>query len=190
VIILAGGLGYEVLVPPAILAGLPAEAGAAVSMVVYYYLQIDASRAAPVMIGFRRTEERDFFESFIQVAGLGPRTAAKAIALPVAQIAAAIEAGDMRVLIGLPGVGKQKAREIVAKLQGKMAAYLHLDGEVAVPAAVRPGGQNLEDETLAALMPLGYTKGDAQQMIKRAMAQAPTPSNTEELLAAIFRQTR
>ena len=106
-IVMAGGLGYEVLVPPAILANLPeAVEGREVALVVYYYLQIDQSRATPVMIGFRETLERDFFEEFIQVASIGPRTAVKAIAMPIAKIAAAIESADMRQLTLLPGVGQ------------------------------------------------------------------------------------
>ena len=110
-LILAGGLGYEVLVPPAILANLPeAVEGNEVSLVLYYYLQIDQSRATPVMIGFRDTLEREFFEGFIQVASIGPRTAVKAIAMPIPNIAAAIESGDTRVLTRLPGVGQQKAQ--------------------------------------------------------------------------------
>ena len=90
-LILAGGLGYEVLVPPAILVSLDAEIGKEVALVVYYYLQVDQSRATPVMIGFRNTLERDFFEQFIQVASIGPKTAVKAIAQPIGVIAAALK---------------------------------------------------------------------------------------------------
>ncbi len=190
-IVLAGGLGYEVLVPPAVLAALPdAEPGCQVSLVIYYYLQIDQARATPVMIGFRNTLERDFFEQFIQVASIGPRTAVKAIALPITHIATAIENGDMRVLTGLPGVGRQKAREIVAKLQGKMAAFRLLDGgDVTVPAAApAPAGQELEEEVLAILLQLQYTKNDAQQMIRRALANDPPPTTTEEMLEVIYKQ--
>ena len=134
-LILTGGLGYEVLVPPAILANLPdAIEGSEVSLVLYYYLQIDQSRATPVMIGFHDTLERDFFEGFIKVASIGPRTAVKAIALPISTIAAAIESGDTRILTRLPGVGQQKAKEIVAKLQGKMSIYLQ-SGADTTPAS-------------------------------------------------------
>ena len=192
-VVLAGGLGYEVLIPPAILAALPeAEEGAEVSLVIYYYLQIDQSRATPVMIGFRHVLERDFFEQFIQVASIGPRTAVKAIALPIAKIAAAIEAGDMAFLTRLPGVGRQKAREIVAKLQGKMGTFCLLDGaDVTVPSAnatVSLG--ELEDEVLAILLQLQYTRNDAQQMIRRAFAATPVPTTTEEALEQIYKQGR
>lgn len=192
-IIMAGGLGYEVLVPPAILAALPeAEAGHEVALVVYYYLQIDQSRATPVMIGFRNAQERDFFEQFIQVASIGPRSAVKAIAQPIAKIAAAIEGGDARALTQLPGVGQQKAREIVAKLQGKMRAFVILDdAEAGTAAAERPASlHDLEDEVLAVLLQLQYSRADAQQMIRRALTTTPTPTTTEEMLEVIYKQGR
>jgi len=192
-IIMAGGLGYEVLVPPAILANLPeALEGKEVSLVVYYYLQIDQSRAMPVMIGFRNTLERDFFEQFIQVASIGPRTAVKAIAMPIPKIAAAIENGDMRTLTLLPGVGRQKAKEIVAKLQGKMTSYFLLGDEEmpSTPMASAASGHELEDEVLAVLLQLQYSRNDALQMIKRAFASTPAPTTTEEVLAIIYKQGR
>jgi len=189
-IVLAGGLGYEVLVPPAVLAALPdAQEGREVKLVVYYYLQIEQSRATPVMIGFRNSLEREFFEQFIRVASIGPRTAVKAIAQPVTKIAAAIKNGDMRFLTMLPGVGTQKAREIVAKLQGKMTAFLLLDGDVTMPVSTpATAAQELEDEVLVILLQLQYSRNDAQQMIRRALAADPAPTTTEEMLAIIYRQ--
>lgn len=193
-LILAGGLGYEVLVPPAILAALPdTSEGATVSLVLYYYLQLDQNRATPVMIGFRNTLERDFFEQFIQVASIGPRTAVKAIAQPIQKIAAAIEGDDARFLVALPGIGRQKAKEIVAKLQGKMGTYCLLDG--GQPVEMSSGSQSLnshemEDEVLAILLQLQYTRVDALQMIKRAAASTPTPLGTEAMLELIYKQGR
>ncbi|HEX2949250.1 MAG TPA: Holliday junction branch migration protein RuvA [Armatimonadota bacterium] len=193
-VILAGGIGYEVMIAPAILAAIPtAVEGNEVTLVIYYYLQIDQSRATPVMIGFRNSLEREFFEQFIRVASIGPRTAVKAIAQPIQKIAAAIENGDMRFLTGLPGVGRQKAKEIVAKLQGKMGAYCLLDGgEVVVPSTTQDAvnGNELEAEALAVLLQLQYTRNDAQQMIKRALASTPPPTTTEEVLELIYRQGR
>lgn len=191
-LVMAGGLGYEILVPPAVLAALPgAIEGQEVSLVLYYYLQIDQSRATPVMIGFRHTLERDFFEQFIQVASIGPRSAVKALALPIQQVAAAIENGDMRVLTSLPGIGKQKAKEVIAKLQGKMATYCLLDGgQAPTVSGLAVSGTELEDEALAVLLQLQYNRNDAQVMLKRALATVPAPTTTEEVLELIYRQGR
>jgi Holliday junction DNA helicase RuvA len=192
-IVEAGGLGYEVLVPPAILAALPeAGEGREVALVIYYYLQIDQSRGTPVMVGFRNSQERDFFEQFIQVASIGPRTAAKAIAQPVAKIAAAIESGDMHFLTQLPGIGRQKAKEVVAKLQGKMGMHCLIDGGSAPTVTARTGSshQELEDEVLSVLQQLQYNRNDALQMIARALTTTPTPTTTEEVLEVIYKQGR
>lgn len=191
-IIIAGGIGYEVLIAPAILAQMPdAVEGSEVSLIIYYYLQIDQNRATPVMIGFNNKAERDFFESFIQVASIGPRTAVKAIAQPVSRIAAAIEAGDTRFLTQLPGIGQQKAREVVAKLQGKMTAYLALNTEV-ISAGNTPSQltdmAELENEVMLVLQQLGYNRADGLNMIRKAMMLSPVPSNTQEMLEVIFRQ--
>jgi len=190
-LILVGGIGYEVLVPPALLAAMPtAVEDTEVKLVIYYYLQIDQSRGVPVMIGFRQQLEREFFEQFIQVASIGPRTAVKAIVLPIAQIAAGIETGDMRILTSLPGVGRQKAKEIVAKLQGKMGAFCLIDGGTAPSATARTNNasQELEAEVLAVLLQLQYNRNDAQQMINRALANVPAPTTTEQVLEIIYKQ--
>jgi holliday junction DNA helicase RuvA len=191
-VVVTGGVGYEVLVAPAVLAALPeAEVGREVALVIYYYLQIDQSRAVPVMIGFRNALEREFFEQFIQVASIGPRTAVKAIALPIARIAAAIESGDQKTLVTLPGVGRQKAKEIIAKLQGKMATFALLDGaDLKMPALTTTPADELEAEVLAVLSQLGYTKMDAQQMLKRALGSDQAPSTPEAVLEVIYRQGR
>ena len=189
-LILAGGLGYEVLMPPAVLGALPdATVGQEVELVIYYYLQIDQSRAVPVMIGFRNALERQFFETFTQVAGIGPRTAVKAIAQPIAKIAGAIERADAHFLTTLPGIGRQKAKEIIAKLQGKMTPYFLLEAGETMPAA-EPStpAKELEDEVLTVLLQLQYNRADALQMIKRAMASEPPPTTTEEVLSIIYRQ--
>ncbi len=190
-LILVGGIGYEVLVPPALLTAMPtAVENTEVKLVIYYYLQIDQSRGVPVMIGFRQQLEREFFEQFIQVASIGPRTAVKAIVLPIAQIAAGIETGDMRILTSLPGVGRQKAKEIVAKLQGKMGAFCLIDGGAAPTAAAMQNNatQELESEVLAVLLQLGYKGNDAQQMLTRSLANVPAPTTTEQVLEIIYKQ--
>ncbi len=136
------------------------------------------SRATPVMIGFRDALERDFFEGFIQVASIGPRTAVKAIALPIPMIAAAIESGDTRVLTRLPGVGTQKAREIVAKLQGKMSAYLYRRGRLHLPCLlVGPASRRASWKTRCwrGRWQLQYTRNDAVQMIPNAPRPPPLP---------------
>jgi Holliday junction DNA helicase RuvA len=68
------------------------------------YLQGDANggNLEPRLIGFLRREDKKFFEKFITVKGIGPKKALKALAVPVGEIAHAIESKDAKFLVELP----------------------------------------------------------------------------------------
>jgi len=56
-----------------------------------------------VLIGFLNDIEKDFFQIFITVSGIGPRAALKALNKPISQIAKAIDEGDLVFLRFLTG---------------------------------------------------------------------------------------
>jgi len=181
------GIGYEVLMPTGLLHALDESGDGAVDLVTYYYLQMDRSRALPVLVGFRNELEREFFEQFIQVASIGPRSAVKALALPIAQIAEAIEAGNVALLKSLPGVGGQKAKEIVAKLQGKAGRFcLIRDGEPPVESV----SEDLASEAQHILTGVGHNAAEAREMVRRALAHDPPPESVEDLLNLAYRMRR
>ncbi|GAC1585352.1 MAG: hypothetical protein NVS3B28_07940 [Candidatus Velthaea sp.] len=94
VIIEAGGLGYEITVPPSVANKLPAAAGSPVSLEVFAQLQIDGNSGRFTYFGFSNSIERAFFEALISVASIGPKSAARAFSAPMSRIARAIDEGD------------------------------------------------------------------------------------------------
>ena len=188
-LLIGGSFGVEVLVPPAIIAAMPSlSQGAEVTLVTHFYLQIDQSKGVPVMIGFLTENQRDFFEDLLQV--LGPKTAVKAISEPISSIARAIENGDISYLIGLSGVGRQKAKDIVAKLQGKMIRYIS-EEDIAgnrFVSATNVEADNSFSDVMAILQQLQYSKSDAESMIRRVIAANPELKTTEEILDAIYKK--
>ena len=111
----------------------------------------------------------------------------KALTVPIPQIADAIDAGDRIFLKTLPGVGEQRAREIIAKLQGKVARF----GLIREPGAVRQGPIGLSDfksQGLEVLLQLQYRREEALQMIDRALSNNKTIRSAEELLNEVYRQ--
>src|SRR4029077_4236465 len=90
--------------------------------------QTDPSKSIPILIGFSNRIEKEFFERFITVSGVGPKAAVKALKPPIPDIAEAIDAGDLPFLKSLPGIGEQRAKEIIAKLQGKMGKFSLMHG--------------------------------------------------------------
>lgn len=185
-IIEIGGFGYEVFIPQGVMKCLALNE-AECRFVTYHYYQSDQNKSIPILIGFLNDIEKEFFERFITVSGIGPKAAVKAIAEPISVIARAIDSGDIAFLKSLPGIGTQRAREIVAKLQGKVGKFGLLQGAVRKEKATA-GKSDLEQEALAVLLQLQYKKMEAEKMVKNAMLRNPDLKNSEELLNEVYKQ--
>jgi Holliday junction DNA helicase RuvA len=124
-------LAYEIFVPPCVEEKLRDADGQATTLEIYPSFSLEGNSGRFTFFGFTNAVEREFFEALLSVASIGPKTAARAFSLPMARIARAIDAGDHAVLTSLPGIGKQKARDIVAKLQGEAEAMIKQTLEAA-----------------------------------------------------------
>jgi Holliday junction DNA helicase RuvA len=182
-----GGMAYEVLVPPPVrdrLAERPV--GSEVALHTYYYMQTDGNRVTPFLLGFESERQREFFERLLEVPRLGPMSALRCMVLPVAQLAHTIELQDEGMLRKLPGVGRQRARDIIATLQGKLAIFLDgADLPEAVP--LTPPQNETEREALEVLLQLGSTRNDALRALRQAAATNPD-AGAEELVRLVFQQ--
>ena len=124
VLIEAGNLTYEVFCPKTVRLRLEENApDSNVELIIYHYFHNDQSKLYPVLIGFLSELEKEFFERIIKVAGIGPKAALKALDRPISEIAEAIDRSDVPYLKNLPGIGMQRAKNIVALLQGKMGRF-------------------------------------------------------------------
>jgi holliday junction DNA helicase RuvA len=181
----AGGLGYEIVLPPCIAEKVPSEPGAPVALEIYSVLNMDGNSGRFTYYGFTNPIERAFFESLISVASIGPRSAARAFSQPMSVIARAIDRGDHAFLKTLPGIGQQKARDIVAKLQGKVAKFLLIQD---APQAPPPPIPDFAGEALAVLLQLEYRRAEAETMIRETLAADPSIDQAERLLAEMYRR--
>ncbi len=185
VVLDVNGLGYELLLPPCVAEKITVAPGEPVSLEVFAVLNMDGNSGHFSYYGFTNAIEREFFEALLSVASIGPRSAARAFSQPMSSIASAIDRGDHAYLKTLPGIGQQKARDIVAKLQGKVAKFLLIQD--AVPAAPE-AMPDFADEALAVLLQLEYKKSEAEAMIRETLESAPSIKDSEKLLAEIYRR--
>lgn len=181
------GICYEVLLPPIVMNTLEKNIGddGKVSLVTFHYYQTDPSKSIPVLIGFMNEVEKEFFEQFITVSGIGPKAACRALSIPFSIIADAIDRGDVSFLKTLPGIGEQKSKEIVAKLQGKVGKVGLIQDRDVRPTKVK---EDIKQEALAVLIQLQYKKKEAEQMIEKALVRNPDVKDSEELLNEVYRQ--
>jgi Holliday junction DNA helicase RuvA len=174
------------LVPAADLQFLQAGIGQEMTFHTIFYLEGDAARGnlEPRLIGFLRKQDKQFFELFITVKGIGPKRALRALELPVGEIAQAIEAKDTRFLVGLREIGKRTAEQIVAELAGKVGKFVSTGIRGAAAPGRRPAA---EEDAIAALMALGERRADAEHLLERVRQQTPDLKTTDACLREMLR---
>ena len=190
VLVDVSGLCYEVMIPPAIMKSIERDIkeDSTVNLVTYHYYQVEPSRSIPVLIGFANEVEREFFELFITVSGVGPKAACRALSVPFSAIADAIDKSDVKFLKTLPGIGEQRAREIIAKLQGKVGKFgLIQDRFLGELAHV---DEDIKQEALDVLLQLQYKNREAREMIDKAISRNSKVSSCEEILNEVYKQRK
>jgi len=181
----AAPLVYEILVPSYTLAGLRARRDQEVELFVFHYIEnLQSGNASPRLVGFLSETDREFFTKFIKVPGVGVKTALKALVIPVARVARAIEAADVSALTEMPGIGKRTADKIVAELKGKVEKFALLAAEAEAEAAPL---SDFQEEAVEVLLRLGYKRFEAERMIRKVMAQNRAIASSEVLIQEIFK---
>jgi Holliday junction DNA helicase RuvA len=191
VLLLAGGVGYEVLVNTFTMARISGGIGTDDIVSLYIYYHVSERQPKPVLIGFSSLEDKAFFQLFISVAAIGPMKAVKALVRPVGEIARAIEQKDVSFLGQLPGIGKRTAEKIIATLHGKTMAFMeHAAGSApdqVLPMA--PDKQEIALQVTGVLVEqLGHSPASARRMIQAAFEKNPDIHTPEELLDTIYQE--
>jgi Holliday junction DNA helicase RuvA len=185
------GISYQVLIPTTVMQRIDEAVGSdgRITLKTFHYLQSDPAKSIPILIGFLNDIEKDFFELFITVSGIGPRAASRALNKPISEIARAIDEADLVYLKSLPGIGEQRAREIIAKLQSKIGKFGLIQDHSSQKGGLAKA-KDISEETLAVLVQLEYKKHDALKMIEKALEMAPNIQTTEELLNLVYKQKK
>ena len=184
-----GSLSYEVFIPACVMQGIDKllTTDNKISFLTYHYYQVDQTKSIPILIGFLNQVEKDFFEIFITVSGIGPRAALKALNKPISLIAKAIDEGDLVFLKSLPGIGEQRAKEIIAKLQNKVGKFGLIQDRNLGEKTV---SKDIAEEALDVLLQLEYKRSEALGMIKKVLEINSQLNSTEELLNLVYKQKR
>ena len=213
-----GGFVYEVLLTAAdkeIVEGR--SIGSELSLYTLFFIEgggFAGGSHSPALVGFLNPRDREFFELFISVEGIGVGSALKMLSVPVPRVAQAIEDNNLRFLCTLKLVGDRTARKIVASLMGKVKAYAQEDlpgeesKEGAAPrctgtttsasevtgtdrASVQPVNaqlhqEQLKDQAAEILEQLGYSSGEVKRMLARVLENRTDFKEVRDILNAIY----
>jgi holliday junction DNA helicase RuvA len=153
--------------------------GRQVALPVHLQFQIEGNRIVPVAVAFGTELERELFEDFLTVSGIGAKAAVKALARPADEIASAIASGNEVFLTTLPGIGKAKARQIVASLQEKLSKRFVAGAGPGIP----PAAASARD----VLLRLGLTVPEADDLLEKAIGPLGASASAGDIVREAMR---
>lgn len=175
VVLLAGGVGYEVGIPLGSYERLPAE-GATCRLLIYDWVR----EGAHDLYGFATPEERRLFAMLLGVGGIGPKTALNALSgLSPGELSAAIAGGDVRRLSSISGIGRKTAERIVVELRDRLAEDLGT-GASGMGGGAGPG--DVRRDAVSALVSLGYKPAEAVRLVRAAAPETGDGARVEEIV--------
>ena len=185
IIVDVGGIGYEVVLPPIVEQALgPLDDGRALDLRIAYVATRD--NPIPVLYGFARDEERQFWDLLRSVSRVGPKSAARAMVLPINRIAEAIRDQNTHLVDSLPGISAAGAEKIVATLRKKVGPYAELE-EVAGPESP-PSDDELRRLAVDLLVEMGIRRPDANRAVVKLLEADPPPRTVEDVVMEYFRK--
>jgi len=168
VIIDAGGVGYEVTIPLSTFYVM-GEVDSQTTLRIQTNVREDAIQ----LFGFATAAEKELFLRLTSVSGIGPKVAISLLSgLAVADIVRAIKDNDLGKLTAVPGIGRKTAERLVVELRDKLAKISIEDS--AVPVAGAPAASAtpaVRDDTISALMALGYPRPVAEKAVDTALKE-------------------
>jgi len=169
VVVLVGGIGLEVLAPFSTLEKVTGEQ-------VFLHTRLVVREDSLTLYGFASEAERDLFDSFIKISGIGPKLAITILSsLSVDNVRGAVTNDRPEVLSRVPGIGKKTAEKIVLELRDKLATVLD--------TAPFDDASTINAEVIDALTALGYSVIEAQTAVQALPLDAPEDEESRVFLA-------
>jgi Holliday junction DNA helicase RuvA len=138
---------------------------------------------AHILYGFSDSQEREMFRMLISVSGIGANTSRMMLSsLSYNEIGTAIQRSDVNLLKTIKGIGLKTAQRVVIDLKDKLGKST-AEGEIFIPSK----GNTLKDESLSALIMLGFSKTTVEKVIDKILA-GDSNISVEELIKKALKQ--
>ena len=176
VVIEANGIGFQLLIPISTHQKLP-QVGHRMKLLTHFVVREDAQ----ILFGFATEEERDLFRLLMSVSGIGPKLSITILSgIGIVELKQAIVDGAVPVLTSISGIGRKIAERLVVELREKVI----LDERRVGAANHSPECTTLVNDSVKALVSLGYGKQNAKEAIQKVLASHPNHEKmkVEELI--------
>ena len=172
----AHGVGYRIFIPLTTFYDIP-DLGQTVTLSVHTQVKQDGIN----LFGFYTSEEREIFQLLLAVNGIGPKLALNVLSgIAAGELIQALSEGNLKRLVGIPGVGKKMAERIILELREK--ALKIWDQDVSLRVRADLPAADLREDALSALINLGYKSPLASEALDKVIRQFPAGLTLDLLL--------
>ncbi len=187
IILDVGGVGYEVTVPLGAVGRARRDGGSKEGTLVLF-VHTHVREDALNLYGFASEDERRVFRLLLALPGVGPKLALAVLSeLPPAELALAVQRGDIKRLNRISGVGKKTAERLVLELKEKLGKLAFgRDDSSDGRAPVESERQRL----MGALTNMGYKPAEAESGVSAVEARIGQEPISDLLRAALAHLAR
>ena len=142
------------------------------------------------LYGFTTREELEMFKLLLSINGVGAKAALSLLSIStVNNLKYAIMMGDEKHITRAPGIGKKTAQRIILELKDKLKPDELTSEEGQLIEGINDNSDysfNI-NETLSALMALGYTEKEAQKVLEKVDKTLSIENMIKESLKLLMR---
>lgn len=183
VVVDVNGIGYQVFIPLTTYYELP-DPDQPITLHIYTHVKQDGIN----LFGFKKKEEREIFQAMIGVSGIGPRLAVNILSgVSVEEFIKAVMRGDLRRLMGIPGVGRKTGERLLLELKDKLSKWGREEDSMLM-ATGRDGWKDLEEDALSALVNLGYKSGAAREAVAQTVKEQGVDAGLDVILKGALKR--
>lgn len=173
------GIGYKIATSVASISDF-----SVVGEEVMVFTEMVVREDAISLVGFSTREELKMFQLLTSVSGVGTKVGIGILSsLPYKELSRAIAEKDIKRITTAQGVGKKTAERIILELKDKVS-HVATD-ESTMGDVYEAQGTDAQSDALMALVSLGYTRGEAQSVMRSLDTQN---LSTEAILKLALRE--
>lgn len=179
-VIEVNGIGYKISIPLSNYSKLPAI-GEKVCLFISSVIREDSHKH----FGFLTPTERDFFETLIDISGIGPKTALALLGhLDATDLQIAISQSDLTSICKVPGIGKKTAERLVVEMRDRV----NKNSAIFIAPSSPQTSPSLSGDALRALIHLGYQPLQAQKALKSVIDESKEEQDLGKLITLALRK--
>jgi Holliday junction DNA helicase RuvA len=168
VLVEVNGIGYEIQIPLSTFDKL-GTIGENISLFTHLHVREDALQ----LFGFATALEKQLFQHLLSVSGIGPKLAQSILSgCSVEMFCQYVAKNEVAALTEIPGIGKKTAERLILELRDRLSRWPALFGMPEGAAATAAASSTVEEETITALVSLGYARSSAQKAVEQVRREA------------------